>query len=138
LTGQGGASGAGGQPGDLFLQVHIEPHAQFERKGDDLYVDVPLPYTDAALGGEAKVPTLKGSRLTMRVPPGTQSGQTFRLSGQGMPKLRGGGAGDLYARAKVTVPKTLSARERELLAELQQIARGDGSVGEPAPAAAAA
>jgi len=125
LAGQGASGGPGGQAGDLILVVHIEPNGQFERKGDDLYVDVPVLYTDAALGGEAKVPTLKGTRLTMRLPAGTQSGQTFRLSGQGMPKLRGGGAGDLYARAKVTVPKTLSERERELLTELATLHKAE-------------
>ncbi len=124
LAGQG-AGGPGGA-GDLYLAVHIEPHPMFERKGDDLYVDVPVPYTDAALGGEAKVPTLKGTRLTMNLPAGTQSGQTFRLGGQGMPRLRGGGTGDLYARAKITVPKTLSARERDLLTELSRLHKGEG------------
>ena len=119
LAGQGASGGpGGGASGDLFLVVHIEAHPTFERKGDDLYVDVPVPYYNAALGGEVKVPTLKGTRLSMRIPPSTQTGQSFRLSGQGMPKLRGGGSGDLYARAKITVPKTLSPRERELLGEL--------------------
>ena len=129
LTGQGG-DGPGGR-GDLYLVVHIAPHPAFERKGDDLYVDVPIPYTDAALGGEAKVPTLKGTRLSMRIPGGTQSGQAFRLGGQGMPRLRGGGSGDLYARAKITVPKDLSERERELLEELARVRSG----GEPVAAA---
>jgi molecular chaperone DnaJ len=131
LAGQG-VGGPGGN-GDLFLVVHIEPHGTFERKGDDLYVDVPIPYYDAALGGEVRVPTLKGTRLTMRIPAGTQSGQSFRLGGQGMPNVRGGAAGDLYARARITVPKTLSARETELLTELARLAKG-----EPATAAAAA
>lgn len=117
LTGEGNHGPAGN--GDLYLIVRIAPHSQFERKGDDLYVDVPVPYTTAALGGEAKVPTLKGTRLTMTIPPGTQSGRAFRLGGQGMPKLRGGGSGDLYARAKITIPKTLTDRQRELLEELK-------------------
>jgi DnaJ-class molecular chaperone with C-terminal Zn finger domain len=134
LSGQGG-EGPGGR-GDLYLVVKIAPHPAFERKGDDLYVDVPVPYTDAALGGEAKVPTLKGSRLSMRIPAGTQSGQAFRLSGQGMPRLRGGGFGDLYARAKITVPKALSDRERELLEELARLRRRAASE-EPAAGAAA-
>lgn len=117
LAGQGGKGPAGA--GDLFLVVRMQPHPVFERKGDDLYVDIPVFYTDAALGGEVKVPTLKGTRLTMTVRPGTQSGQLLRLSGQGMPRLRGGGgSGDLYARVRITVPKTLSPRERELLSEL--------------------
>ena len=116
LSGQGNPGPAGN--GDLYLIVSIAPNAQFERKGDDLYVDVPIPYTVAALGGEAKVPTLKGTRLTMTIPAGTQSGRAFRLGGQGMLKLKGGGAGDLYARAKITVPKTLTERQKELLEEL--------------------
>ena len=118
LTGQGNTGPAGN--GDLYLIVSVAPNASFERKGDDLYVDVPVPYTSAALGGEAKVPTLKGTRLTMTLPAGTQSGRAFRLGGQGMPRLRGGGSGDLYARIKITVPKTLTDRQRELLEELKE------------------
>lgn len=124
VAGQGLPGQAGN--GDLFLVVQIAPHSQFERKGDDLTVDVPIPYTAAALGGEAKVPTLKGTPLTMKVPAGTQSGQRFKLGGQGMPRLRGSGNGDLYARAKITVPKNLSERERELLAELAGLGTNTG------------
>ncbi|MDX1932811.1 MAG: J domain-containing protein [Capsulimonadales bacterium] len=124
LAGQG-APGASGS-GDVYLTVQIAPHTQFERKGDDLYTDVPVPYTTAILGGEIKVPTVKGTRLTMTVPPGTQSGQAFRLGGQGMPRLKTGGSGDLYARIKITVPKQVSEREKELIRELAQF-RGDGS-----------
>ena len=119
LAGQGG-QGAGGA-GDLFLQIQIAKHPTFERVGDDLNVDVPVPYTDAALGGEIRVPTMKGNSLTMKIPAGTQSGQKFRLAGQGMPKLRGGGHGDLFARTKITVSKQLSDRERELLTELSSL-----------------
>lgn len=116
LAGQGSAGAAG--PGDLYLTVHIAPHSTFERRGKDVYVDVPVPFTVAALGGEAKVPTLKGNRLTVTIPPGMQSGQSLRLGGQGMPDVRGGANGDLYARVKITVPKTLNDRQRELLTEL--------------------
>ena len=123
LSGQG-ADGAGG-PGDLYLIVHIAPHPQFERVGDDLNVDVPVLYTEAALGGEIRVSTIKGANMTMRIPPGTQSGQKFRLASQGMPKLRGTGHGDLYARVKITVPKQLSDRERELLTELSGLHKAD-------------
>lgn len=119
LSGQGAPGGAGN--GDLYLVVQIAPHPQFERRGDDLYVDVLVPYTDAALGGEVRVPTLKGTRLTMTLPPGVQSGQQLRLGGQGMPRLKGGGNGDLYARIKITVPKGLSDREKELLTELRTL-----------------
>lgn len=116
LAGQGGNGQAGS--GDLYLIVSVAPNSQFERKGDDLTVDVSVPFTSAALGGQAKVPTLKGGRLTMTIPAGTQSGQSFRLGGQGMPKIKGGGSGDLYARVKITVPKNLTDRERELFTEL--------------------
>ncbi len=119
LAGEG-LTGRGGQRGDLYLIVRMRPHPTFERKGDDLYVDVDIPYTTAALGGEVRVLTLKGS-VTMKVPAGTQSGQVFRLAGQGMPRLKGGGFGDLYARARITVPRTLTTRERELLQQLAQL-----------------
>lgn len=119
LAGEG-LTGRREQRGDLYLIVHIRPHSTFERKGDDLYVDVDIPYTVAALGGEVRVPTMKGG-VTMKVPAGTQSGQVFRLAGQGMPRLKGGGYGDLYARARITVPRTLTARERELLQQLAQL-----------------
>lgn len=114
LAGQG----AGG--GDLFLKVKVRAHPKYERVGDDLRTDFDVPYTVAALGGEASVETF-GGRKTLNVPPGTQSGQSFRLGGQGMPRLKGGGAGDLYARVKMTVPKDLSPRERELLTELAKL-----------------
>jgi curved DNA-binding protein len=118
--GSGGAAGAG----DLYLTVRIAPHATFERRGKDLYVDVPVPFTVAALGGEAKVPTLKGSRLTVTIPPGMQSGQSLRLGGQGLPDVRGGTTGDLYARVKITVPKSLTERQKELLRELAALEAG--------------
>ena len=114
LAGQG----AGG--GDLFLKIKIRPNAKYERTGDDLKTDFAVSYTVAALGGEAGVETFAG-RKTLNIPAGTQSGQSFRLGGQGMPKLKGGGSGDLYARVKITVPKDLSPRERELLLELAKL-----------------
>jgi DnaJ-class molecular chaperone len=110
--------GQGVSGGDLNLTIRVRSHGTFERRGDDLLVDTPVSYTVATLGGEASVPTLKGTRLTVRIPPGTQSGQSLRLSGQGMPRLKGGGHGDLLARVKITVPKTLTDRQRELFGEL--------------------
>lgn len=127
LAGQG-APGLSGKRGDLYLIVKMRPHPRFERKGDDLHTEVSIPYTIGALGGEVQVPTLTG-RASMKVPPGTSSGQAFRLAGQGMPKLSGAGRGDLYARVRLTVPKTLTEKQRQLLAELAQTEGKPGSVG---------
>ena len=124
LAGKGEPGQNSGPAGDLFLVPHIAPHPRFERKGDDLYTDVPVTYPQAALGAEVSVQTLNGA-VTTRVPAGTSSGQSLRLRGKGMPKLMEEGAGDLYARVKVMVPKTLSDRERELIEELQRIQEGE-------------
>jgi DnaJ-class molecular chaperone len=117
LAGQGG-DGPGGK-GDLLIIVRVRPHPMYERRDDDLYVDVPVDYTVAALGGEAGVPTLTG-RVKMTVPPNTSSGRTFRLPGQGMPKLKGDGRGNLYARMRIDIPKVLSDKEREFLENIRQ------------------
>ena len=113
-------AGQGGNGSDLYLKIKVRPHPQFERQGDELRTDFAVPYTVAALGGEAAVETL-GGRKVLNIPAGTQSGQSFRLTGQGMPRLKGTGSGDLFARAKVTVPKDLSPRERDLLTELAKL-----------------
>jgi len=122
LAGEG-AAGPGGKRGDLYLLVRLKKHSEFEREGKDLLVDVRIPSTVAALGGEVQVPTLGGPR-TLPVPPGVQSGQKIRVAGQGLASNGKDKAGDLYARVRITVPKDLSPRERELLTELAAI-RGD-------------
>ena len=121
VAGRGNAGSGGGSPGDLYLTVKVRPHALFERDGDDLRVKVPTPLYTAVLGGEVMVPTPRGTRLALKVPPETQNGQRIRLAGQGMPRLQGGGRGDLYAEVAVQVPKDLSGRERELFAELARL-----------------
>jgi molecular chaperone DnaJ len=113
-------AGQGVNSGDLFLKIKIKPHPKFERVGDDLRTDFTVPYTVAALGGEASVETFDGPRV-LNVPAGTQGGQSFRLKGQGMPILKGGGRGNLSATVKMTVPKDLSPRERDLLTELAKL-----------------
>lgn len=117
LAKQGGEGPAG--RGDLFIRVKIRPHPVYERKDDDLYIDVPVDYTAAALGGEAQVPTMSG-RVTMKIPPGTSSGKVFRLPGQGMPKLRENGRGNLYAKVRVTIPEKLPDQERRLLEQIRK------------------
>lgn len=111
--------GAKGRAGDLYVVIKQLPHAKFMRKGDDLEVEVAVSYLDAALGGKIKVPTLK-SFGTMDIPAGSQSGQVFRLKGQGIAKM-GGGKGNLLAKIKVVVPKELSTDQERLLRELREL-----------------
>ena len=120
LAGKGEPGQGGAPPGDLFLDVKIRPHHLYRREGDDLYLDLPVTVTEAALGTEVEVPTLSG-RTRIKVPAGSQSGQLLRLRGKGMPRLKGGGHGDLLARIKVLTPTKLSDRERELLEELKSL-----------------
>jgi curved DNA-binding protein len=108
-----------GYGGDLYLTVHVRPHPVFTRTEDDLSCEVPVPVWTAALGGQVDVPTLVG-KVTMTIPPGTRDGQTLRLRGQGMPHLRGGGAGDQLVTVRLALPQPLTARDRELLEEMRR------------------
>jgi len=120
VAGGGPSTGAGGGRGDLYLTVTVRPHPFLERKGDDLYMNLPVTVAEAALGAEVEVPTLKG-KVSMKIPPETSSGRTFRLPGYGMPRLKAGGTGDQYVRIKVVVPSGLSVRERQLFEELKRL-----------------
>jgi DnaJ-class molecular chaperone len=122
IAGEGKGGTAGGPRGDLYLIVSVRPHQRFERRGADLHVDVDVPVADAVLGTEVEVPTLTGKAL-LKLPPLTQNGRSFRLSGLGMPRLGGGGRGDLYARIRVRLPEQLSERERQLFEELRAATR---------------
>jgi molecular chaperone DnaJ len=120
IAGKGQPGSNGAPNGDLYLIVSTRPHERFERKGDDLYEEVPVPLTEAVLGGEVEVPTLRG-RVMLNIPPLTQNGRSFRLAGQGVPHLNGSGKGDLYARVKVILPARLSEREKQLFEELREL-----------------
>jgi len=122
-------AGQGTNGSDVYLKVNIQPDPRFERKNDDLYGEFTVPFTVAALGGKAYIETFDG-RKSVSIPPGTQSGATFRLSGLGMPTLKGGVKGNLYAKAKLTVPKDLSPREKELLIEIAAIRQDEVKAGE--------
>jgi len=122
IAGQG-SQGYGGAKGDLLLVVKVLPHQTFERKGDDLNVEVPVPLTTAMLGGEVGVPTLKGN-VALKVPPETQNGKVFRLSGQGMPHLNDSSRGDIFARVKVMLPTKLTQQERQLFEQLRGYRHG--------------
>src|SRR5579872_6018629 len=123
LAGQGGKGIAGGPDGDLFLVVKLVDDPTYKRKGDDLYVDLPVSIYDLVLGGEVKVPTM-GGQVTMTVPPGTQNNRLLRLTGKGMPKVRNGGAGDLYVRLIGQLPTDLNDKEKKLFKELAAIRNG--------------
>ncbi|MBI5381222.1 MAG: molecular chaperone DnaJ [Opitutae bacterium] len=126
-AGNGEAGLAGGQPGDLYIVISVKEHELFERHGDDLFCEVPIKFTLAALGGAIEVPTLSG-KATLKISPGTQSGTTFRVRGKGMPQLRGGGHGDQLVRVQVEVPASLSSEQRRLL---EEFARVSGESDEP-------
>jgi molecular chaperone DnaJ len=120
-AGEGEAGTGGAASGDLFLRVQIKPHPVFERKGDDLYVKVPVPAPTAVLGGEAQVPTITGT-VRLKVPETTQTGQTFRLKGHGMPVVgKPDVKVDLYATADIQLPRSLTADSRRLWEQIRQI-----------------
>lgn len=116
LAGEGDA-GAGGSAGDLYVIIALQEHALFKRAENDVTLDLPITYTDAILGTSIEVPTLTGKAM-IRIPPGTHSGQTFRLKGKGFPKIGGFGSGDMMVRILVDTPPTLSNRQKELIEEL--------------------
>ncbi|EJT84812.1 chaperone protein DnaJ [Pseudomonas putida S11] len=126
LSGEGEAGTHGGPTGDLYVVINVREHEIFQRDGKHLYCEVPISYTDAALGGELEVPTLDG-RVKLKIPEGTQTGKQFRLRGKGVAPVRGGGAGDLLCRVAVETPVNLSRRQRELLEELRDSLEGDSS-----------
>jgi curved DNA-binding protein len=114
VPGEGEQGEGGAASGDLYLRVRLKPHAQFERKGRDLYVKVPVRVTTAVLGGEADVPTLAGKPVRLRIPSETQNGQVFRLKGHGMPAVgKPEDRGDLYATVAVEVPRNLTPEARQ-------------------------
>jgi DnaJ-class molecular chaperone len=123
LAGQGSQGVGGGPNGDLYLVAHIEPDSAYERKGDDLYIDLPLSVYDLVLGGEVRVPTLGGD-VTVTVPAGTQNNKLLRLGGKGMPKAKAGGFGDQYVRLVGMLPNDITPRERELFTELAKLRNG--------------
>jgi molecular chaperone DnaJ len=119
LRGEGDASDGGGRRGDLYVVLHVRPHETFTREGNDLYCRVNLNFSKATLGGEMEVPTLEGPAKIV-VPPGTQSGATFRLRKKGMPALRESGRGDELVSVQVRTPTKLTPRQKELLDELSR------------------
>ena len=115
LSGEGEAGYQGGPSGDLYIFIKEKPHTIFKRDAEHLYCRAPIPMTTATLGGNIEVPTLDGSIVKVKIPPGTQTGSNFRLSSKGMPIVRQNGKGDLYLEALVETPVNLSTNQKDLL-----------------------
>ena len=120
IKGTGDEDARSGEAGDLIVTVRAKPHPLFRREGNDILLDLPVSFSQAALGHEATVPTLRGTRR-LKIPTGTQSGREFRLKGEGLSPAGGRNTGDLRIRVIVETPTKLSERQREILAEFQEI-----------------
>jgi molecular chaperone DnaJ len=124
VAGRGHAGVRGGEAGDLYITVQVEPHPVFRREGDDLHVTVPIGIHEAALGARVEIPTFDGP-ARLRVPPGAQSGQHLRLHERGVPSRRGGRRGDLVVELRVVLPSVLDERSKDLLRAFGEINAGD-------------
>jgi len=122
LMGRGEPGRGGGPTGDLYVVARVAASPLYERRGDDLVVDVPVSYADAALGAKVEVATPEGP-ISLKVPAGSQPGKLLKVKGRGAPRLKGGGKGDLLARLRLDVPQKVSKQERELLEELRKVSR---------------
>ena len=118
VSGEGEAGEHGAPSGDLYVQVHVREHRIFKRDGNNLYCEVPISFTHAALGGEVEVPTLDG-RVKLKIPAETQTGKMFRLRGKGVKSVRSGAIGDLVCKAVIETPVNLSAKQKAMLKELE-------------------
>lgn len=122
IRGEGEEGERGGPPGDLFVFIYVEPHDFFSREGDDVICQIPISFTQAALGTEIEVPTLNGAK-NLKIPKGTESGEIFRIKGEGFPRIRGYGRGDEIVQVMVRTPKNLTKRQEELLREFEEVGR---------------
>jgi molecular chaperone DnaJ len=125
IRGEGEDGERGGVPGDLFIFLYIEPHDFFSRDGDDIICQIPISFPQAALGSEIEVPTLNG-KGNLAIPKGTESGEVFRIKGEGFPKLRGYGRGDQLVQVIVKTPKNLTRRQEEIIREFEELSKKKG------------
>jgi molecular chaperone DnaJ len=127
LAREGEAGPRGGEPGDLYIFVHMKPHALWKRDGTTLFASVPLSFVTAALGGEISIPGLDRAPVEIKIPAGTQTGRQFRVRGRGFPALNGHGMGDLVVQVDLETPAKMSSRQKELLEEFRSIEDGQSS-----------
>jgi molecular chaperone DnaJ len=120
LSGEGELGQGGGPRGNLYVQIHVQPHEIFRRDEEDLLLDLDLNVAQVALGDMVAVPTIDGEPLELRVPAGTQSGETFIAKGKGVPRLRGGGRGDMIVHANVVTPRNLTKEQKDLMKRLAE------------------
>ncbi|MGJ7921426.1 molecular chaperone DnaJ [Neobacillus sp. LXY-4] len=120
VSGQGESGINGGPPGDLYVVFHVRDHEFFERDGDDIYCEMPITFTQAALGDDVEIPTLHG-KVKLKIPAGTQTGTKFRLKGKGVPNVRGYGVGDQHVIIRIVTPSKLSEKQKQLLREFAEI-----------------
>ena len=112
VSGKGEAGSKGGSTGDLYLFISVENHSIFQRSEEHLFFELPITFTDAALGTSVEVPSIDGGKAKVKIPPGTQHGKQLRLKGKGMPLLRGTGFGDLYIKIITEVPLNLNSKQK--------------------------
>jgi molecular chaperone DnaJ len=120
LEGKGEAGKKGGKAGDLYIRISVKPHSVFKREGDELYIKIPVSFSQAALGDEIEVPTLEGTKILLRVQEGTESGKVLRISDKGIPHFSGHGRGDMYVELIVRTPKNLTRKQKELFEKLKE------------------
>ncbi|RLE14188.1 molecular chaperone DnaJ [Candidatus Aerophobetes bacterium] len=125
LRGEGEAGVEGGPAGDLFVSIKVRPHPLFSRKGDDIFLEIPISFALAALGGEVSVPTLNG-KVKLKIPAGTQTGKIFRLRGRGVPHLHSAGRGDQLVKVVVETPVNLTLEQKQLLKRFDELSRDSG------------
>ncbi|MEN1969351.1 molecular chaperone DnaJ [Lentibacillus sp. N15] len=126
VSGKGEAGVNGGPAGDLYVVVRVKTHEFYEREGDHIFCELPITFTQAALGDEVEVPTVHG-KVMLKIPAGTQTGKTFRLKGKGAPNVRGYGHGDQHVKVRIVTPKKLTDRQKELLREFNEIGGNDAT-----------
>ncbi|KPJ55889.1 hypothetical protein AMJ49_06180 [Parcubacteria bacterium DG_74_2] len=117
---EGQAGKRGGEPGDLYIRILVKKHSLFSRRGDDIFLSVPITFSQACLGDEIEIPTLEGKKIELKIPAGTESGKVLRLSKKGIPHFSGWGRGSMYVELIVKTPKKLSKKQKELLEQLKE------------------